>query len=67
MINPNAKIIICCWSGATSINISIPINKLYMKENQFYKIKNAGLSKIKEDNIYDITEKTDVIINLILV
>jgi curved DNA-binding protein CbpA len=47
--------------------ISIPINKLYMKENQFYKIKNAGLSKIKEDNIYDITEKSDVIINLVLV
>jgi curved DNA-binding protein CbpA len=47
--------------------ISIPINKLYMKENQFYKIKNAGLSKIKENNIYDITEKSDLIINLVLV
>jgi hypothetical protein len=47
--------------------LSIPIDKLYMKNNQFYTIKNAGLSKIKENDIYDVTEKSDVIINILLI
>jgi curved DNA-binding protein CbpA len=38
---------------------------LYIKREQFYKIKNAGISKIKKD-IYDISEKTDIIIKFIM-
>ena len=41
----------------------IPISNLYMKKEQTYRIKNAGLSKIKKD-IYDISEKTDIIVNI---
>jgi hypothetical protein len=36
---------------------------LYIKREQYYKIKNEGLSKIKSD-IYDVSEKTDIIIHI---
>jgi curved DNA-binding protein CbpA len=44
---------------------NIPISNLYMKREQYYRIKNQGLSKIKKD-IYDISEKTDIIVKIIL-
>jgi curved DNA-binding protein CbpA len=44
----------------------IPLSNLYMKKEQTYKIKNAGLSKIKKD-IYDVSEKTDIIVNITFV
>jgi hypothetical protein len=44
-------------------NFNIPISDLYMKKEQTYRIKNVGLSKIKND-IYDISEKTDIIVNI---
>lgn len=49
--------------GDRSIDFS-PSN-LYMKREQFYRIKNAGISKIKKD-IYDISEKTDIIVKIIM-
>ena len=53
-----------------SINIgektlSIPIANLYMKREQYYIIQNEGLSKIKTD-IYDVSEKSDIIVHIIL-
>ena len=36
-----------------------------MKKEQYYTIKNMGLSKIKND-IYDITEKADIIVKIIM-
>jgi hypothetical protein len=44
---------------------SIPFSSLYMKKEQYYRIKNSGLSKIKKD-IYDIHEKTDIIVKIII-
>jgi hypothetical protein len=44
----------------------IPITKLYMKREQYYRIKKAGLSKVKKD-IYDISEKKDIIANIIII
>jgi hypothetical protein len=41
----------------------IPLSNLYMKKEQTYKIKNAGLSKIKKD-IYDVSEKSDIIVKV---
>jgi len=38
-------------------------SKLYIKKEQYYRIKNEGLSKIKKD-IYDISEKTDIIVRI---
>ena len=45
---------------------SIPIDKLYMKVNQYYRIKNEGLSKVNENDIYDISEKSDIIVNIVM-
>lgn len=44
---------------------NIPLDSLYMKREQYYRIKNAGLSKIKKD-IYDVTEKTDIIVKIVI-
>lgn len=44
----------------------IPLDKLYMKKVQYYRIKNAGLSKVKKD-IYDVSEKTDIIVKITIV
>jgi curved DNA-binding protein CbpA len=41
----------------------IPISNLYMKREQYYRIKNQGLSKNKQD-IYDVSEKTDIIVKI---
>jgi hypothetical protein len=43
--------------------LNIPLSKLYLKSVQYYRIKNEGLSKIKKD-IYDVSEKTDIIIKI---
>jgi len=47
--------------------ISIPVDKLYMKREQQYKVKKAGLSKIKNNNIYDVDDKADVIVKIKIV
>jgi len=47
--------------------LSIPVNKLYMKTNQYYRIKNEGLSKINENDIYDVSTKSDIIVNITLI
>ena len=44
----------------------IPLDKLYMKKIQYYRIKNAGVSKVKKD-IYDVSEKTDIIVKITIV
>jgi curved DNA-binding protein CbpA len=53
---------ICVYLG--NQEFKIPLSNLYIKKEQTYRIKNAGLSKIKK-NIYDISEKTDIIVNII--
>jgi hypothetical protein len=57
--------------GIISIEIggkefNIPLSNLYMKREQYYRIKNEGLSKVKSD-IYDISEKTDIIVKISIV
>jgi curved DNA-binding protein CbpA len=47
-------------------DFTIPLSNLYMKREQYYRIKNAGLSKIKKD-IYDVSEKTDIIVKINLI
>lgn len=44
-----------------SKNYEIPLSLLYIKREQIFKIKNEGLTKMKKD-IYDISEKTDIIV-----
>jgi hypothetical protein len=42
----------------------IPISQLFMKRKQTFYLKKQGLSKIYENNIYNIDEKNDIIIKL---
>jgi curved DNA-binding protein CbpA len=46
-------------------NFEIPLSKLYMKREQIYRIKNAGLSRTKKD-IYDISDKADIIVHILI-
>jgi curved DNA-binding protein CbpA len=41
----------------------ICLSKLYIKKEQYYRIKNEGITKIKKD-IYDISERSDIIIKI---
>ncbi len=45
---------------------SISLCNLYMKREQIYRIKNQGLSKVKKD-IYDVSEKTDIIVKIFII
>lgn len=47
-------------------NFEIPISQLYIKREQYYKIKNQGLTKPKK-NIYDVSEKTDIIVKITMI
>lgn len=44
----------------------IPLRELFMRREQIYRIKNQGISKIRENNIYDVRDKADVIVKLII-
>ena len=46
--------------------VYIPVSELYMKKEQYYRIKHQGLSKIKND-IHNVSEKADIIIKVILI
>ena len=41
----------------------ITLSNLFIKKEQYYVIKNAGISKIKKD-IYDISEKSNIIVKI---
>lgn len=43
----------------------IPVSQLYIKMEQIYKIKNAGLVKSKKD-MYDLSEKSDIFVKIIM-
>jgi len=42
----------------------IPINDLYIKKTQSYVFHKQGISKINENDIYNIDEKSDIIVKL---
>ena len=44
----------------------ILVSELSMKREQFYKIKNKGLTKVNDD-IYNVSQKADIIVKIILV
>lgn len=52
-----------CDIGEKSFSVSI--SELRMKREQYYRIKNQGLAKDSE-NIYDISERGDIIVKIIL-
>lgn len=46
-----------------TFDFSINLSKLYIKKQQYYIIKNEGITKIK-NNIYDVSEKGDIIVKI---
>jgi hypothetical protein len=44
----------------------ILVSELSMKREQIYKIKNKGLTKVNDD-IYNVSQKADIIVKIILV
>jgi hypothetical protein len=54
-----------------SVNIGsqtflIPLSSLYMKKEQYYRIKGEGLVNIKKD-LYDLSDKSDIIVRIKIV
>jgi hypothetical protein len=45
---------------------SIPLNKLYLKEEQLYRFSSQGISQISEKDIYNVSNKSDIIVKIIL-
>jgi hypothetical protein len=45
---------------------SIPLDKLYLKEEQLYRFKGQGISRILEKDIYNVSYKSDIIVKIIL-
>lgn len=50
-----------------NINYEIPLSELYMKKEQYYKLKNKGISKGKDNDIHDISNKSDIIVKITIV
>jgi hypothetical protein len=48
---------------------SIPLDKLYIKEEQLYKFKGQGIAHIpsEQKNMYDVSYKGDIIVKIILI
>lgn len=46
--------------------IKIPVRDLHMKKEQLYKIKGRGISKICEKDIYNVSLKGDLFVNVVL-
>jgi hypothetical protein len=54
-----------------SVNIgekifAIPLSNLYMKKEQYYRIKGEGLVNVKKD-LYDLSDKSDIIVRIKIV
>jgi len=43
---------------------SIPLDKLHLKEEQLYRFKGQGMSKISEKDIYNVSCKGDIIVKI---
>ena len=48
-------------------NFSVPITKLYLKEDQLYKFKGKGISRICDYDMYNVSIKSDVIMRVVLI
>lgn len=45
-------------------DFKIPLNKLYIKEEQTYILKEQGITKIIEDDVYNVSCKCDIIVKV---
>ena len=59
------------YGGSLCVNIgsktlSIPLSNLYMKQQQIFRFKKEGIAKVKKD-IYDVGDRSDIIVNITIV
>jgi hypothetical protein len=47
-------------------NLQIPLEKLHIKKEQIYIFKREGIAQIVEDDMYNISCKSDIIVKVIL-
>lgn len=47
-------------------SFSIPLSELYLKSDQYYRLKGKGLVNIKKD-LYDLSDKSDIIVRIIFI
>ena len=45
---------------------NIPIKELFIRSEQYYRIRGGGLTQINENDIYDVDKKTDIIFKIYL-
>jgi len=45
---------------------SIPLSELYIKREQYYRLKGRGLVNVKKD-LYDLSDKSDIIVKIIFI
>jgi hypothetical protein len=45
----------------------IPLNELHMKQDQIYRLLKQGISRVLEDDIYNVSCKADIIVKLLIV
>ena len=46
---------------------SIPLDRLHLKEEQLYRFKGQGIARILEKDMYTISDKSDIIVKIILI
>lgn len=47
-------------------SFSIPLSKLYIRREQYYRLKCKGLVNVKKD-LYDLSDKSDIIVKIIFI
>ena len=47
-------------------NIEVPIEQILLKKQQLICIKNSGISQMNSDNVYDVSQRSNIYIYLIL-
>ena len=47
-------------------SFSIPLSELYLRREQYYRLKGKGLVNIKKD-LYDLSDKSDIIVRIIFI
>jgi hypothetical protein len=62
IINTNCINVMIC----NNTTIQIPVAELYVKKEQYYTLKNQGISKINEDDIHNVTDKSDIIVKIMI-
>jgi hypothetical protein len=45
-------------------SFSIPLSNLYIKREQYYRLKGTGLVNVKKKKLFDLSDKSDIIVKI---